>query len=325
MRRLLLVNNSDGEREVDNNNNTPVYEFGSTERLFIQSLSQSVPWAASGGKSNSSFCKTLDDRFVVKCVTNREFDMFLDVAGLYFQHMSSQQSALVQILGAYQVRINKPKKYYDDGSSDTSNYDKTSRRTQCVVVMGNVFYGAMMNSMEVFDLKGKIRHCSREKLLKMEMAEQNRRKLLRSKWKLWRSGTRCTPPPKDMNEQRITPVRYDGDLMNLTRGLPVPLKEIDMERLRNRISSDGDFFLVGEAVDYSLLVGINAEMHTITIGIVDYMHSYDLLKRLEFLGKSVTGESTIKPPPQYYNRFLNGIEKYFISVPEDENDVLNDE
>ena len=46
-----------------------------------------------------------------------------------------------------------------------------------------------------------------------------------------------------MNEQRITPVRYDGDLMALTRGLPVPLKERDMEHLKDRVCSDGDFFL----------------------------------------------------------------------------------
>jgi hypothetical protein len=44
--------------------------------------------------------------------------------------------------------------------------------------------------------------------------------------------------------------------------------------------------------------------------------SYDLLKRLEFLGKSVMGESTIKPPPLYYDRFVKGIDKYFVAVPD---------
>jgi hypothetical protein len=109
--------------------------------------------------------------------------------------------------------------------------------------MGNVFYGACMNGMEVFDLKGKIRFCSRETLLEQKLMEQHRKKTLRNQWKLWRSGPRLNPPPENMNEQRITPVRYDGDLMALTRGLPVPLKERDMEHLKDRVCSDGDFFL----------------------------------------------------------------------------------
>ena len=112
LRRALLGSTTNDNNDNDNgeNNNAndddhhhraPVSEFGDIERLYIQSLSQCIPWAASGGKSNASFCKTLDDRFVVKCVTNHEFDMFLDVAGLYFQHMAQEQSALVQILGSW--------------------------------------------------------------------------------------------------------------------------------------------------------------------------------------------------------------------------------
>jgi hypothetical protein len=116
LRRALLGPNDTNDNNNDNNDNNnnandddhhhhhhraPVSEFGDIERLYIQSLSQCIPWAATGGKSNASFCKTLDDRFVVKCVTNHEFDMFLDVAGLYFQHMAQEHSALVQILGPW--------------------------------------------------------------------------------------------------------------------------------------------------------------------------------------------------------------------------------
>ena len=92
LRRALLANNDEGEGEEEKHRSSatsaatalPVSDFGSAERLFIQSLSQCIPWAATGGKSNSSFCKTLDDRFVVKCVTAHEFDMFLDVAGKFW-------------------------------------------------------------------------------------------------------------------------------------------------------------------------------------------------------------------------------------------------
>jgi hypothetical protein len=153
--------------------------------------------------------------------------------------------------GAYQVRITTPKRYKNRHKNSaannlhgrTSSTVRTKTTTQCVVVMGNVFYGACMNGMEVFDLKGKMRFCSRETLLEQTLMEQHRKKTLRNQWKLWRSGPRLNPPPANMNEQRITPVRYDGDLMALTRGLPVPLKERDMEHLKDRVCSDGDFFL----------------------------------------------------------------------------------
>ena len=107
--RRALLSNTTTNNDDSTHRHQHVSDFDLSERLFIQSLSQSVPWAASGGKSNSSFCKTLDDRFVVKCVTNHEFDMFLDVAGLYFQHMAKTNSALVQILGAYQVKCTMSK------------------------------------------------------------------------------------------------------------------------------------------------------------------------------------------------------------------------
>jgi len=329
LRRALLSCYEEREQQSTNNNNN-TFEFASSERLFIQSMSQCKPWAANGGKSNSSFCKTLDNRFVVKCVTNHEFDMFLDVAGLYFQHMAQQHSALVQILGAYQVVTHTPKKIRRGSVSGSQKSgpktsSRSSTRTQCVVVMGNVFYGASMKGMEVFDLKGKLRYCSREKLLGMEMEEQKRQHRVRAEWKSWRSGPRVEPPPEKMSEHPMKPVRFDGDLMSLTRGLPVPLKESDMNDLRRRVESDGDFFLIGEAVDYSLLAGVDVKRHTITVGIVDYMHSYDLLKRIEFLGKNMVSDSTIKPPPMYYQRFSEGLDKYFLPVPEEEEEGEEEE
>ena len=81
LRQVLLIQQENKMKNKINFKNNEdashVSDFSSSERLFIQSLSASVPWAATGGKSNSSFCKTCDDRFVVKCVTNHEFDMFL--------------------------------------------------------------------------------------------------------------------------------------------------------------------------------------------------------------------------------------------------------
>ena len=63
-----------------------------------------------------------------------------------------------------------------------------------------------MSGMEVFDLKGKIRFCNREKLLNMNISEQNRQKRIRENWKKWRISDRTVPPPEKMNSNPIKPV-----------------------------------------------------------------------------------------------------------------------
>ena len=58
------------------------------ERSYILSLSSAYSWAASGGKSGASFARTLDDRFVIKCISRTELQMFLDCAPAYFEYLS---------------------------------------------------------------------------------------------------------------------------------------------------------------------------------------------------------------------------------------------
>ena len=58
------------------------------EKYYVQSLSTAYSWDASGGKSGASFARTLDDRFVVKCISRTELQMFLDCAPAYFEYLS---------------------------------------------------------------------------------------------------------------------------------------------------------------------------------------------------------------------------------------------
>ncbi len=55
------------------------------ERSYIRSLSTSLSWAASGGKSGAAFSRTTDDRFVIKSISRTELQMFLDCAPAYFE------------------------------------------------------------------------------------------------------------------------------------------------------------------------------------------------------------------------------------------------
>lgn len=73
-------------------------------------------------------------------------------------------------------------------------------------------------------------------------------------------------------------------------------------------------------LDYSILVGIDEEKNELVVGIIDYMRQYDILKQMERVGKSIptlvgSEAPTIIQPPLYKQRFINAMERYFITVP----------
>ncbi len=54
----------------------------------------------------------------------------------------------------------------------------------------------------------------------------------------------------------------------------------------------------------SIVVGLDEESHEIVVGIIDYMRQYDIIKRVERMGKSVSmiagqAEPTIIQPSLY--------------------------
>jgi hypothetical protein len=73
----------------DSNNDSATNAFSGSkldvERSYIRSLATSFAWAASGGKSGAAFSRTTDDRFVIKCISRTELQMFLDCAPAYFE------------------------------------------------------------------------------------------------------------------------------------------------------------------------------------------------------------------------------------------------
>ena len=46
-------------------------------------------WEAKGGKSNSQFRKTLDNRFILKEMSKQEVQSFLDFAPKYIQYITN--------------------------------------------------------------------------------------------------------------------------------------------------------------------------------------------------------------------------------------------
>ncbi|XP_075979199.1 1-phosphatidylinositol 3-phosphate 5-kinase fab1 isoform X2 [Anticarsia gemmatalis] len=110
------------------------------EEGFIRSLAHCVPWAARGGKSGSTFCKTKDDRYVLKEMTKPEWQQFLEFAPHYFGYVTqckqnNTPSLLARILGVFSV-----------GGAGNG-----------VLVMENVWYACGARAKR-FDLKGSSRH-----------------------------------------------------------------------------------------------------------------------------------------------------------------------
>ncbi len=119
------------------------------EERYIHSLFRCMNWEAKGGKSNSQFRKTLDNRFVLKEMSKQETQSFVEFAPQYVQYVTDsiqnkKATALTKILGAYKICLMK----------NTSIGSKAIKMD--VVVLENLFYDK--NLTQVFDLKGSERN-----------------------------------------------------------------------------------------------------------------------------------------------------------------------
>lgn len=88
------------------------------------------------------------------------------------------------------------------------------------------------------------------------------------------------------------------------------------------VQNDTLFLSIVNVVDYSILVGFDDKNHELTVGIIDYLRQYDIIKKMERVGKGSVGmltgqaEPTIIQPSQYRKRFSAAMERYFMTVPD---------
>lgn len=119
---------------------------GVADRI-VESLSRCLKWDSKGGKTKSVFLKTLDDRLVLKSLSQIETQAFLRFAPAYFQIMSEAlfhelPSVIAKMLGFYQVVIKNPV------TGTEFNW--------FLLVMENLFYDR--SPTRIFDLKGSMRN-----------------------------------------------------------------------------------------------------------------------------------------------------------------------
>jgi len=119
---------------------------GVSERI-VESLSRCMKWDSKGGKTKSVFLKTLDDRFVLKSLSQIEAQAFLRFAPDYFHVMykyffQDLPSVIAKMLGFFQITIKNPVTGVDFSWS--------------LLVMENLFYDR--SPTRTFDLKGSMRN-----------------------------------------------------------------------------------------------------------------------------------------------------------------------
>lgn len=119
---------------------------GVDERI-VESLSSCLKWDSKGGKTKSVFLKTLDDRFVLKSLSQIETQAFLRFAPAYFRIMSEAlfhelPSVIAKMLGFYQIIIKNPVT-----GTEFNWY---------LLLMENLFYDR--SPTRIFDLKGSMRN-----------------------------------------------------------------------------------------------------------------------------------------------------------------------
>ena len=265
------------------------------ESGYIRSLSMARPWNAQGGKSGATFLKTADGRFVVKHVTRTELQMFLDYAPAYFEYLSKtffhgHTTMLVKVLGVYQI----------------GSYNSISgkRIMDHVVVMENLFYKQVIS--RAFDLKGS----TRSRYTRVSFSNQD------EAMNFVRSGL-----PDETPLQREHQVLLDENFLEYSQGNPLPLRDQAKVYFNKAVFNDTLFLSLINVVDYSILVGINERNRQLTVGIIDYMRQYDMLKKVERMSKSVgmiagQAEPTVIQPPNYRNRFQAAMTRYFMMVPD---------
>ena len=130
-------------------------------------------------------------------------------------------------------------------------------------------------------------------------------------------------PPETLPTPGST-VLVDGDFLQCTNGLPVPLYYRDRALLDCAIQNDTLFLSTMNVVDYSLLIGVRDNNVCLSAGIIDYLHPYNFIKRAENLLKDGlhdlklrSAESTIQKASEYKRRFRAATELYFMALPND--------
>ena len=278
--------------------------FCATNEEFIKSIRKSIEWCVSGGKSKANFYKTFDNKYIIKNVSEIEFNMFIETGLNYFKHISKylfhkMPSAIGKILGAFIIKMKL------QGEKERNYY---------LIFMENIYYGMLteinnytFNSFDsnimVYDLKGS----------KLNRYVQQKMK----------------NPGK---------VLLDTNFLEDFNGEPLFFDFNAYKILQNALNNDSQFLKDEGIIDYSLIIIFEYDNNfgnknkieeedknnlkkknfkIIRLGIIDYLRKYTWDKQIESYGKRfIYGfkNPTIINPDSYCERFMSKIKGYFVGI-----------
>ncbi|CAL7943576.1 unnamed protein product [Xylocopa violacea] len=245
---------------------------------FTRSLSRSVQWAARGGKSGSAFCKSRDDRFIIKEMSRVDMQIFLEFAPNYFSYMekcqqTKQPTLLGKIVGVYRV-------------SFKNNTTNAALRTS-VLVMENLFYKRTIT--DKFDLKGSMRN------------------------RLVNPDDMCHEGELVLMDENLLNMSCDSPLYIRSHSKAVLNRAIEQDTKFLADNSVMDYsLLVGlEPNSDELVLGIIDYIRTFTWD----KKLETMVKKTGILGGQ--GKlPTIISPEEYRARFIAAMHRYFLPVPD---------
>ncbi|KAI9915916.1 hypothetical protein PsorP6_008287 [Peronosclerospora sorghi] len=249
---------------------------------FLNSIIESKRWDTTGGKSGAFFSMTHDKRYVLKGISVTEFNMFVHMAPKYFTFISqvvevSTPTIITKIVGVFKL----------------SHCRRLLKHTEYVVIMENFSYGFPRGQM--YDLKGIFRR-------RYNAANTNDD-----------DGQASFDSVSNVRVSMNLPVLLDG---NFSERIPVPVSQPDLAIIEAAIQNDTGFLYHAGVIDYSLLLRFDEDKRQVVIGLIDYLHQFDFLKKMESTSKaSLTFRNpTVISPVSYRRRFMNAINRYFVGI-----------
>ena len=265
---------------------------------FLHSIIKSQEWSSvTGGKSKAHFFKSWDERFVVKCLSEMEFKMFIESCFHYFVHNNKyfffkMPSSLVKVVGAYKIKIKTAKKNI----------------IYCVI-MENLNYLLKSKDTDIvtYDLKGSsVNRYIKEKengrvLMDTNFIEDFCGEPLALDQKIYTLFL-CSIS----NDTKIC--RTMGVIDYSLLCVIVDYNDDDNKEKNKKDDNNSIIFNKGDN---------EGKVKYIRLGVLDYFRKYTWDKQIETIGKTIMHKftaPTVINPKKYDERFFKKLSSYFIGI-----------
>ncbi|ETW07534.1 hypothetical protein H310_02031 [Aphanomyces invadans] len=120
---------------------------------------------------------------------------------------------------------------------------------------------------------------------------------------------------RNRSVEKDRPVVYKKVLPdeNFVDRVPVHVRPHDLRRFLDALTKDVSMLSSNGVIDYSLLLAFDDTTLSIRAALIDYVHQFDFIKRVESGAKKMYQSPTVLPPIPYKDRFLEAMSLNFNS------------